>query len=104
MAITATQKPDAVGERSATQSRWNVIATLDADITLSIPHGMGSLPGFDSNKVFFWGQPTIAEALLSNWLVTVDSVNLIITKTTAVGSGSPSVQMVLFIQLPHSIL
>ena len=104
MAITAQQKPDAPGERAATMSRWSVIATLDADITLNVPHGMGSLPGFDSNKVFFWMQPIGAEGLLSNWTVSVDATNLIITKTTAAGSGTASVQAALFMMLPHSVL
>ena len=104
MPITSIEKPDAVAERSATQKRWNVIATLDADITANVPHGMGSLPGFDTNKVFFWAQAISGAGLLSDWIVSVDATNLIITKLTGVGSGDASVQMVLFIQLPHSIL
>ena len=104
MAITAIEKPDAVAARSATQKRWNVIATLDADTGASVAHGMGSLPGFDTNKVFFWAQPINAAGRLSDWIVSVDATNLTISKTTAVGSGDAGVQLVLFIQLPHSIL
>ena len=104
MPITATEKPDAVADRSATTKRWNVVATLDADTTLSVPHGLGALPGFDITKVHFWFVPLIAEARLSNWLVFVDATNLNIEKTILAGSGAAGVQMVLYIALPHSVL
>ena len=104
MAITATETP-AVALRSATVKAWDIIATLDADTTAAVPHGMAALPGFDITKVKVWMQAVLAPARLSLWIVTsVDAANINIAKATTAASGDAGVQAQLFAELPHSIL
>ena len=104
MAITATLQP-AGASASPTTKVWSVTATLDADIVLVVPHGMGALPGFDTTRLMAIAQPRTGAGRLSAWVVDIDATNLTITKTTAVGSGDAiGSQMRLYLFLPHSLL
>ena len=101
MAITAVLATD-----TPTLKRWNVTATLDADVTMAVSHGMEDLPGYDPDKLVFWTNARIASARLSLWTAAVgpDPTTIAISKATTLLSGAPGVQMDLIVMLPHSIL
>lgn len=66
----------------------DVEATLDADTTATIPHGLGVAPV----EVIITGLNL--DAQLSLWTTTtIDAVNVVLTKTTAVGSGGAGNQV-----------
>jgi len=77
---------------------FDVTATADADtVTASIPHGMGVIPDVSLIKLIAPGA-TVVHA----WAVTtLDATNLILTKTTAVGSGNAGAQLRVYAQRPR---
>lgn len=85
MAVTvATLQPTQRGVHRA-----SVIATADADTTATVPHGFGVTP----RKVTI--TPVLqAPAGLSLWAATtINATNVVLTKSTAVGSGNAGVQV-----------
>ena len=79
----------------------DIIADADADAASpNIPHGLGAAP------VVVALCPLLQVAAgLSLWaLTTVDAVNLVATKSVAVGSGVAGAQVRVIALLPHSII
>ncbi len=83
--------------RTADEFVFTVIATADADtVTASIPHGMGVIPEVDILNILQ------APAGLSEWAVTTQDVtNLVLTKSTAVGSGDAAAQVRVVVRRPR---
>ena len=94
----------------------DVIATADADVTATIPHGIVA-PGTDGGKPGRGGAigagvvptevyitPLIqAVAALSEWAATsIGAVNVVLEKSTAVGSGDAAEQVRCIIKRPNS--
>ena len=77
----------------------DIIADADA-ASPNIPHGLGAVP------VVVALCPLLQVAAgLSLWaLTTVDAVNLVATKSVAVGSGVAGAQVRVIALLPHSII
>lgn len=73
----------------------DVTASADADVTANIPHGMGNAA---VKKVIIL--PLLqAAAGLSLWAVTTqDAINIVCTKSAAVGSGNAAAQLRVFIE------
>lgn len=66
----------------------DVEATLDADTTATIPHGLGIAPV----EIIVTGLNT--DAQLSLWTTTtINATNVVLTKTAAVGSGGAGNQV-----------
>ena len=84
--------------RSADEYVFTVTATADADtVTASIPHGMGVIPEVQLTKLIAPGA-TVVHA----WAVTtLDVINLVLTKTTAVGSGNAGAQLRVTVRRPR---
>lgn len=77
----------------------DVEATADADTTATIPHGLGAAP-----LEAFVTELQQAQAALSAWAATtIDATNVVLTKSTAVGSGVAGAQIRVVINRPHSI-
>lgn len=76
----------------------DVAASADGDTTATIPHGLGAVP----QSISF--VPRTAAGLLSTWIFTsADATNVVLTKSTAVGSGAAPVQLRVTINRPHTI-
>jgi hypothetical protein len=80
----------------------DVKASLDADTTITIPHGLGTIPK-GLTLTMLVGQAPGAE---SNWAVTaVDATSVTLTKQTAAGSGNSTFFQVRFsCSTPHSLV
>lgn len=94
MAVTVTPV-----RASAVKHIADVIATADADTTATVPHGLPAAP----QEVAI--TPLLqAEAALSAWAVTtINATNVVLTKSTAVGSGAAGAQVRVTASLPHSL-
>lgn len=69
--------------------RASVIATADADTTATVPHGFGITP-----RDIVITEILQAPAALSAWAATtIDATNVVLTKSTAVGSGNAAAQI-----------
>ena len=79
----------------------DITATADADTdTGNVAHGLESAP-LDYSVAAI----EQATAELSAWAITsVDATNIVVTKSTAVGSGSANKQVRVRVSLPHSIV
>ncbi len=78
----------------------DVTATLDADTTIVIPHGLGATPLL----VTMSGMAASLEGILSAWGASaIGATNFTLSKTTAVGSGNAGIQIRVAVSLPHSI-
>lgn len=77
----------------------DVTATADADTTATIPHGLGAAP----QEVTL--TPLLqAPGALSAWAATtINATNVVLTKSTAVGSGNAGAQLRCIIKRPHTI-
>lgn len=76
----------------------DIEATLDADTTATIPHTLGAVP---DEVYILW---RALAATLSLWrATTIDGTNVVLTKSTGVGSGAAGVQCRCIIKRPHSI-
>lgn len=83
MAVTVTAVRAATDTYIAT-----VIATADADTTATITHGLGGAP----DEVIL--TPIIAAGQTSLWVAAAPgATTVVLTKGTAVGSGSASAQL-----------
>lgn len=83
----------------------DLIATLDADTTLTFAHGLA--PGLALTPQDFaitpFG-PDSAAGRISLWGVdAVDAVNVTISKAITVGSGAVGVQARLVLKTPHTV-
>ncbi|HUT98898.1 MAG TPA: hypothetical protein VM054_07475 [bacterium] len=79
----------------------DIQADADADAASgNIPHGLGAVP------VVVALCPLLqVQAGLSLWAVTtIDAVNIVVTKSVAVGSGVAAPQVRLTALLPHSLI
>lgn len=77
----------------------DVEADDDADAIATIPHGLGATP----SVVII--TPLAAEAQVSLWFAgTVNATNVVLTKTTDVGSGGAGNQVRMIASLPHSLV
>jgi len=77
---------------------FDVTATADADtVTASIPHGMGVIPDVKLTKLIAPGA-TVVHAWAAT---TIDATNIILTKTTAVGSGNAGAQVRAYVERPR---
>lgn len=78
-----------------------VIATADADVTATAPHGLASTP-------LLWGfTQVLSQALtaLSAWAIpSSGATNLVGTKLTSTGSGNAGVQAIFWAMTPHSLI
>lgn len=83
----------------ATSYIADVKATADADTTATCPHGLGVVP----QEVII--TPLLqASAGLSLWAVTtIDATNVVLTKSTAVGSGNAANQVRVIAKKPHTL-
>lgn len=102
MAITFTpvQGPSTT---PATPNRLigDIVATADADATLVIAHGMAGIPQEVHFTIF---GANAAEGALSLWgYDSADATNIVIRKTTAVGSGAAGIQCRMTAKLPHTV-
>jgi len=78
--------------------KGSVIATADGDTTATIPHGLPAIP----DEVVI--ERLTGAAILSDWLITtVDATNVVLTKTTAAGSGAAPIQINVVSKVIHSI-
>lgn len=78
----------------------DVIATADADVTATIPHGLGAAPA----EVTITPMLSQALAALSAWAVTtIDATNVVCTKLATAGSGNAAVQLRVVAKRPHSL-
>ncbi len=76
----------------------DVAATADADTTATIPHSLGAAP----EEVYVTWLKT--EASLSLWRVTtIDATNVVLTKSTTMGSGVAGNQARVIIKRPHTM-
>ena len=69
---------------------FDCTATLDADTTLAIAHGMAAAPEI---VILTWLTAAAASARLSLWTFAVDATNVTLTKATTAGSGNASAQV-----------
>lgn len=77
----------------------DVVATADADTTATIPHGLGAAP-----EEVTLTNLLQAPAALSGWAATtINATNVVLTKSTAVGSGNAAPQLRCIIKRPHTI-
>ena len=97
MAVTATGL-----KTTGTFSRsWTVVATADADTTATIPHGLSGITNTNAHVSL---EAMTAAGTLSAWEFTsVDATNLVLTKSTAVGSGAAPAQLRVSLWRFHSI-
>lgn len=92
MAITQNQLPSQ--DRA---KRWTVTWSADGDTVATIPHGMVGVP----DNVYF--VPLTPQAYVGRIVRTsVDGTNIVLTKTTDVGSGGASVELIAY--KPYSSL
>lgn len=97
MAVTAT----GVDTTGSFSKSWTVIATADADTTATIPHGLSGITDANAHVTIV---PMTAAGVLSAWQFTsVDATNLVLTKSTAVGSGDAAAQVRVSLWRFHSI-
>lgn len=76
--------------RSNDQVQVDVTATADADTAITIVHGLGNPPPVVGITQLL----TQAITALSAWAATtIDGTNVILTKTTATGSGDAAAQV-----------
>jgi len=76
----------------------DVIADADADTSATIAHELGVVP--DEVTI----TPLLVAGRTSHWIATtIDITNVIIAKTTLVGSGDTAHQVRVIIKRPHSI-
>jgi hypothetical protein len=82
----------------------DVIATADADVAATIPHGLGVVP---TDVTLTPGGQTAAAgaaAQLSLWAVTlIDATNVVLVATNAVGSGDAAAQCRVIAAIPHTL-
>lgn len=97
MAVTAT----GVKTTGTFSKSWTVIATLDADTTATIPHGLSGITDANAHVSV---TAMSAAGVLSAWQFTsISATNLVLTKSTAVGSGSAAPQVRVSLWRFHSI-
>lgn len=78
-----------------------VIATADADVTATCPHGLAAAP-----KLYGVTQ-VLSQALtaLSAWSIAVPgTTNVVGTKLASTGSGNAGVQALVWAMTPHSLI
>ena len=97
MAITVTPNAALTGENIKV---FDIISDADADTTTgNIAHGLGEIP----QSVVI--TPVLAVARLSEWIATtIDATNVVLSKTTATGSGDAAVQVRLVVAREHSMV
>lgn len=75
---------------------WDITATADGDTVHSFAHGFPATPLFTMTQKIL--------ALVTQWAITADAVNINIIKDTAVGTGNAGAQMRVTAMLPHSLV
>ncbi len=78
-----------------------VTATADGDTTITIPHGLPSVP------LLYSLTPILSQSLTaaSHWAVTtVNATDIILTKLTSTGSGNALPQILLQASVPSSLV
>ena len=93
MAVTV-----AIQSGGSKAKRWLVTFGLDADTTVTIPHGFNGVP--DHVEFFATNPLAIIPGAVSRG--TVDGTNVVLNKLPAVGSGGAQVE--LFVYIPRSSL
>jgi len=93
-----------VVQAGVTKHIADVIATADADVAATVPHGLGAVPA--DVQVAPGGQTAAAGAAaqLSLWAVTlIDAINVVLVATAGVGSGDAAAQVRITAALPHTL-
>lgn len=100
MAVTVTAVAQAAGYPPRSQtSIWDIEATADADTTATITHGLKGTPQDIQITPLLQ-----ASAGLSLWAVTtINTAQVVLTKSTGVGSGAAGNQLRVVVRVPHSI-
>jgi hypothetical protein len=93
MAVTVAIEPG--GPKA---KRWLVTFGLDADTTVTIPHGFNGIP----DHVEFYALNALAVVPGAVSRGTVDGDNIVMNKLPAVGSGGAQVELIAYI--PNSSL
>ena len=93
MAVTFPTLPG--GSRA---KKWLVTFGLDADVTVTIPHGFNGTP--DHVEFFATNALAVIPGAVSRGAV--DAVNIVLNKLPAVGSAGAQVELIAYI--PHSSL
>lgn len=97
MAVSAT----GVKTTGTFSKSWTVIATADGDTTVTITHG---LSGITNENAHVSLEAMTAAGTLSAWQFTsVSATELVLTKSTAVGSGAAPAQLRVSLWRHHSI-
>lgn len=107
MAVTATAVSPASGQRPFVNiAQFDIIATADADTTITIPHGLRGVP--EEVQIELAGTAAgIVAGRLSNWgevLASRTATNIVINKGTGAGSGSPDIQARILIKLGNTLV
>jgi hypothetical protein len=100
MAVTVTpvSQPSGFNPR-ATMAIFDIIATVDADTTATITHGLIGTPALITITPLLQ-----ASAAVSEWAATtINSTQVVLTKGTGVGSGNAGAQVRCVIQIPHTL-
>lgn len=107
MAATSVAVSPASGLRPfVNMAIFNVTATADADTTITIAHGLRGVP----EEVYLQVAGTaggVVAGRLSLWgevLASRTSTNIVLNKSTAVGSGSADVQLQVVVKLGNSLV
>lgn len=97
MAFTVTEVTALSGENVKV---WDIIADADGDTASpNIPHGLGEIP----QSVVITG--LTAQSRLSAFIATtIDATNIVVTKSTAAGSGNAAAQIRLIVSRNHSMV
>jgi hypothetical protein len=115
MAIVATpviSGSGIVAPASPQYKSWNITA-LDADTTVTFPHGFviqtaAGPVSVAPDLALLQNVVTYANAALPNWGVAVTATNITLTKTNAAGSGGAvagtTIIAKLYAMQPHTIL
>ncbi|KKM75386.1 hypothetical protein LCGC14_1390760 [marine sediment metagenome] len=93
-----------VVQAGVTKHIADVIATADADVAATVPHGLGAVPA--DVQIMPGGQTAGAgaSAQLSLWAITlIDAINVVLVATAGVGSGDAAAQVRITAALPHTL-
>lgn len=78
---------------------WDLVATADSDTTFTITHGLGFTPDE------FWLSPFNTVCYVGQYAITtVNSTQVVVTKNTAVGSGSGVAACRIYVGRAQSII
>lgn len=88
----------------------DLIASATTGQSLTTPHGLGSIaavagsPFANQPPLDFHVQPTSALGRASQWIATVNTTNVTVTKLSVAASAGTPVQARLVVKLPHSLV